>query len=318
MHLFAEELRMIVTGNLKDFSLTDIIKMSCIDIQTCQIVIKTRSGEGMIYFSNGMPVHAQLGNSMGEDAVYQLLDETENFGGVFRVEPDIVLPKRTINKTWDTITEVKAGRSGEPEPEEVTSNSKKIDSGLYLGHREAITKVLQNFQAQASSKRSTPAPAIVTGQENFHPKPTEKPANVAATNHSAEPKVNTRAQDGSGLGNTLSQILYSLLVREQGIIEGVALVSTEGFIIASALPEGLEDEHVAAISAVIVSLGERITRELQRGTMEQVLVRGRNGYVFLTQAGPDALLTVITNPNAKLGMIFLDTKRTVKELEPLI
>jgi len=306
---------MIVTGNLKDFSLTDIIKMSCIDIQTCQIVIKTRSGEGTIYFSNGMPVHAQLGNSTGEDAVYQLLDETENFGGVFRVEPDIVLPKRTINKTWDSITEVKAGRAEESEPG-VAPGTRKVDSSLYLGQREAITKVLQNFQAQASAKRVPPA--IVTGQENFTSRPAEKPANNPLNGRSSEPRVSTRSQDGSGLGSTLSQILNNLLIREQGIIEGVALVSTEGFIIASALPEGLEDEHVAAISAVIVSLGERITRELQRGTMEQVFVRGRNGYVFLTQAGPDALLTVITNPNAKLGMIFLDTKRTVKELESII
>lgn len=308
---------MIVTGNLKDFSLTDIIKMSCIDIQTCQIVIKTRSGEGTIYFSNGMPVHAQLGNSKGEEAVYQLLDETENHGGVFRVEPDIVLPKRTITKTWDSITESKSERVEEPVTEPV-SHSKKVDSSLYVGQREAITKVLQNFQSQASSKRNSPSPPIVTGQENFTTKTSEKTTKSTAENRSSEPTVSTRSNEGSGLGRTLTEILKNLLVREQDIIEGVALVSTEGFIIASALPEELEDEHVAAISAVIVSLGERTTRELQWGTMEQVFVRGKNGYVFLTQAGPDALLTVITNPNAKLGMIFLDTKRTVKELEPLI
>ncbi|MBN2091312.1 roadblock/LC7 domain-containing protein [candidate division KSB1 bacterium] len=309
---------MIVTGNLKDFSLSDIIKMSCVDIQTCQIVIKTNSGEGVIYFSNGMPVHAQLGNAIGEDAVYRLLEETEKFGGVFRVEPDVVLPKRTINMTWDILIENRDNRSQEPNP--IQSNySKGTDKSLYIGQREAITRVLQNFHAQVGGKRVQPAePKPAKNISNERPvqpvsvkpeEPSQKPTPASAP----APKPKAR-----GRGETLKQILRDLLTRQHDIIEGVALVSTEGFIIASALPEELEDEHVAAISAVVLSMGERITSELQRGSMDQVYVRGQFGYVFLIQAGPDALLTVITNPNAKLGMIFLDTKRTIKELEPVL
>jgi len=301
---------MIVTGNLKDFSLSDIIKMSCVDIQTCQIVIKTNSGEGVIYFSNGMPVHAHLGNSIGEDAVYRLLDETEKYGGVFRVEPDVVLPKRTINMTWDVIIENRNNRSKQSSP--VQSSIPKADEkGFYMGQREAITKILQNFHSQVSAKRA-PSPSDSKPGSRIPSERAIKPISPPPDEKiSAPPKTR-------GRGETLKQILRELLVRQHEIIEGVALVSTEGFIIASALPEELEDEHVAAISAVVLSMGERITSELQRGAMEQVYVRGEKGYVFLTQAGPDALLTVITNPNAKLGMIFLDTKRTIKELEPVL
>ncbi|MCI0515067.1 roadblock/LC7 domain-containing protein [candidate division KSB1 bacterium] len=316
---------MIVTGNLKDFSLSDIIKMSCVDIQTCQIIIKTNAGEGVIYFSNGMPVHAQLGNAVGEEAIYRLLDETEKFGGVFRVEPDIVLPKRTITSTWDIIMEDRNDRAvSATVPTVAVPKSDEKES--YPGRREAITRVLQNFRAQTTAKRVPPVaakPVTVTPPSQPVPTPpvtvppvTTPPAVVPPAREIVD--RDHAESKSAGRGGSLSQVLKNLMDREHDIIEGVALVSTEGFIIASALPSDLEDEHVAAISAVVLSLGERITTELRRGTLEQVYVRGQKGYVFLAQAGPDALLTVITSPNAKLGMIFLDTKRTIKELEPML
>ncbi|MBN2091155.1 roadblock/LC7 domain-containing protein [candidate division KSB1 bacterium] len=315
---------MIVTGNLKDFSLSDIIKMSCVDIQTCQIIIKTNAGEGVIYFSNGMPVHAQLANTTGEEAVYRLLDETEKYGGVFRVEPDVVLPKRTITTTWDLILENRNNRTRETSPIRNTG-VKTFDKDSYLGRREAITRVLENFRAQSAKRVPpvTPKPTpVVQPEQPVRPVTTtlEEVAPPPAPIAEPVPVVRpvTPKPNISGRGASLTSILNSFIERGRDIVEGVALVSTEGFIIASVLPEELEDEHVAAISAVVVSLGERITRELRRGTMEQVYVRGKFGYVFLTQAGADALLTVITNPNAKLGMIFLDTKRTIQELESLL
>jgi hypothetical protein len=316
---------MIVTGNLKDFSLSDIIKMSCVDIQTCQIIIKTNAGEGVIYFSNGMPVHAQLANTTGEEAVYRLLDETEKYGGVFRVEPDVVLPKRTITTTWDLILESRNNRTRETSPIRNTG-IKTFDKDSYLGRREAITRVLENFRAQ-SAKRIPPVtpkstPPVVQPEQPVRPVTTTLDEAAPQPAPVAEPKTVVRPASPkpslSGRGASLSSVLNAFIERGRDIVEGVALVSTEGFIIASVLPEEFEDEHVAAISAVVVSLGERITRELRRGTMEQVYVRGKFGYVFLTQAGADALLTVITNPTAKLGMIFLDTKRTIQELESLL
>ena len=63
------------------------------------------------------------------------------------------------------------------------------------------------------------------------------------------------------------------------------------------------------MSAALLSLGARVARELERGTLEQVLVKGDNGYVLMLQAGNDAVLTVLASTQAKLGLIFLDAKR---------
>ena len=101
-------------------------------------------------------------------------------------------------------------------------------------------------------------------------------------------------------------------------IQASAVVSIDGLIIASALPGRVEEDRVSAMSAAMLSLGERISIELKRGDLDQVYIRGDNGYVMLTSVGQDAVLTVMASVNAKLGLIFLDIKRTADALTVLI
>lgn len=51
-------------------------------------------------------------------------------------------------------------------------------------------------------------------------------------------------------------------------IEASAIVSVDGLTIASALPQGVEEDRVSAMSAAMLSLGERIANELGRGSLE--------------------------------------------------
>ena len=101
-------------------------------------------------------------------------------------------------------------------------------------------------------------------------------------------------------------------------IQASAIVSADGLIIASALPKNVEEDRVSAMSAAMLSLGERISGEMRRGELDQVYIRGNGGYVMLMSVGEDAVLTVMASENAKLGLIFLDIKRTVEILLDLI
>jgi predicted regulator of Ras-like GTPase activity (Roadblock/LC7/MglB family) len=101
-------------------------------------------------------------------------------------------------------------------------------------------------------------------------------------------------------------------------IEASAVVSVDGLTIASALPQGVEEDRVAAMSAAMLSLGERIASELGRGSLEQVYIKGSNGYVMLMSVGADAVLTALARENAKLGLILLDMRRAVEALSNLI
>lgn len=101
-------------------------------------------------------------------------------------------------------------------------------------------------------------------------------------------------------------------------VEGSAVVSVDGLTIASALPQGVEEDRVAAMSAAMLSLGDRIASELGRGALEQVYIKGSNGYVMLMSVGEDAVLTALSRENTKLGLILLDMRRTVEALSKLI
>ncbi len=97
-----------------------------------------------------------------------------------------------------------------------------------------------------------------------------------------------------------------------------AVVSVDGLTMASALPTEVEEDRVAAMSAAMLSLGERIASELGRGFLEQVYIRGNEGFVILTSIGEEAVLTALARENAKLGLIFLEMRRAAEDLERVV
>jgi len=101
-------------------------------------------------------------------------------------------------------------------------------------------------------------------------------------------------------------------------VEAAAVVSVDGLAIASSLPMGVEEDRVSAMSAAMLSLGERIASELGRGVLDEVYVKGENGYVVLRAVGQEAVLTVLTRQQTKLGLLFLDMRRAAKELTAIL
>ena len=108
------------------------------------------------------------------------------------------------------------------------------------------------------------------------------------------------------------------LQASSGDIEASAVVSVDGLIMASSLPANIEEDRVSAMSAAMISLGERIAEELSRGHLDQVYIHGSQGYIVLMSVGEEAVLTTLANTHAKLGLIFLDMKRAVEDLKKLV
>ena len=101
-------------------------------------------------------------------------------------------------------------------------------------------------------------------------------------------------------------------------VQASAVVSVDGLVIASALPAETEEDRVSAMSAAMLSLGERIASELGRGVIEQVYIKGNNGYVVLTAVGEEAVLTVLARKEGKLGLIFLEMRRAAEDLANML
>ncbi len=119
----------------------------------------------------------------------------------------------------------------------------------------------------------------------------------------------------------LADMLKSVLNELNGSsadIEASAIISIDGLMMASLIPQGLDEDRMGAMSAAMLSLGDRTAQELARGTLEQVLIRGSQGYVLMTGAGKEAVLTVLAKPGAKLGLIFLDVKRAAEAASKMV
>ncbi len=101
-------------------------------------------------------------------------------------------------------------------------------------------------------------------------------------------------------------------------LEGSAVISVEGLMIASRLPDTLTDDLMASMSAAMLALGERIAHDLRRGELSQVVIRGGLGYVLLMAVNENAVLTALASEEAKLGLVFLDMKQAASDLRQFL
>lgn len=101
-------------------------------------------------------------------------------------------------------------------------------------------------------------------------------------------------------------------------ITASAIVSPDGMSIASTVAGESAEDRLAAMSAAMLALGERIAGELERGDLEQVFVKGERGIVVLMSIGGKAVLTAIADERARLGLVVLEMRRALEDLRLLI
>jgi hypothetical protein len=152
------------------------------------------------------------------------------------------------------------------------------------------------------------APAPVVGPEPEPPVAESVPA--APSPSVSAPAEETREQR---LTNALNG-----LMTESPDIQAAALVSLDGFTMASALPEGMQEDRVGAMSAAILGLGERAALELGRGKLSQVFIEGEGGYVVLMAAGTRSVLTCLADEDAKLGLLIYDVRATAEAVGEIL
>lgn len=115
----------------------------------------------------------------------------------------------------------------------------------------------------------------------------------------------------------LTEIVQTF-VTETSYVQGAALVTPEGLPLAGRLPAGLEESRAAAMAAAVVSIGDRIGAELQRGPVQYILLEGTQGYSILTLCGKEALFLVLASVEVKQGILMLEIRRVVEEMAQLI
>jgi len=115
----------------------------------------------------------------------------------------------------------------------------------------------------------------------------------------------------------LSSVLQNF-VSSTSDVEGAAIVTPDGLPLATSLPRAIDEERAAAMSAAMLSLGERISSEFARGEVDRIFVEGNKGYGILTSCGTDAVFLVLASQSAKQGLLMLEIKRALGELKLIL
>lgn len=101
-------------------------------------------------------------------------------------------------------------------------------------------------------------------------------------------------------------------------VEAAAVVSGDGLPMASALPPQVEEDRLAAMSAALLSLGERAASELGKGDLAQVFIEGPHGHVILMAAGSDSVLVSVTGRGAKVGLVLYEMRRIAERVAAIM
>lgn len=229
---------MALKGSLADLSIADLIQLHCQSGTRAMLTAQNDAEEVIVvYFDDGELVHAKLGATQGEEAIFALLTwET----GTFEVEQGQAAPARTINAPWSALIMEGLRRLDEQR----NSSTQKKEQGAMAGEtrRDRLAKILRN------------------------------------------------------------------LIDTSGDISGVAIVSMDGLIMAADLPSTVDQARVGAVAAAILSLSGRSVGQLKRGDLQQTTIQGTEGYILITQAGPNAVLVALTGQGVNLGMVFLEVR----------
>jgi uncharacterized protein len=101
-------------------------------------------------------------------------------------------------------------------------------------------------------------------------------------------------------------------------VEAAAVVSSDGLPMASALPPYVEEDRLAAMSAALLTLGDRAAEGLGKGHLAQVFVEGEKGYVVLMSAGDSAVLVAVTSSEAKAGLVLFEMRKAAASIEAIM
>lgn len=104
------------------------------------------------------------------------------------------------------------------------------------------------------------------------------------------------------------------LVKTNSDVNAAAVISIEGLPVTSVIAEEVEEYKISAMTATLYSLAKRAIKDMHLGNFDQLTVKGSNGYLLISQGGPNEVLMVSTTKNVKLGLVLYDCEKICEEI----
>lgn len=101
-------------------------------------------------------------------------------------------------------------------------------------------------------------------------------------------------------------------------VVGSAVVTGDGFVVASELPDENYEKKVTIMAMAMLTMGQEATGELGTSDVERVLVEGKDSYIVMVNAGPSAVLAAVAEKEIMLGLLFVAMKETAANVSLLL
>ena len=114
----------------------------------------------------------------------------------------------------------------------------------------------------------------------------------------------------------LDNVLSGLM--QVGQIKACGIVSKEGLLINSRTPPDVDSRIFSALCSTIMGAAEAASGQMTTGTVSQISVKTEKGTIVLLPAGIKAILTVLTEPEAQLGLIFFEMETRAAQVDEIL
>ncbi len=104
-------------------------------------------------------------------------------------------------------------------------------------------------------------------------------------------------------------------------VVGNAVVTSDGLLIFSDLPDAVNKRALAAMAAAIVGTGMQVTKELNIGFLNQIMVDAKEGKFISISVGNDEespILSTLVGPKANLGLVLLEMEKASKKIQKIM
>jgi predicted regulator of Ras-like GTPase activity (Roadblock/LC7/MglB family) len=112
---------------------------------------------------------------------------------------------------------------------------------------------------------------------------------------------------------TVNSLALKMLMNIKGV-KAVNLISIDGIPIDCILPEGSDaktEMRYAAMTAAVVSLGERACRDTKKGNLNLVLIDGQEGKLLVVGCGTEFVISLSFDSTLSNEELFTEYFRTI-------
>lgn len=106
----------------------------------------------------------------------------------------------------------------------------------------------------------------------------------------------------------------SLRTIRNPVVEGAAVVSTDGTVLAANMPPGIPPETLSIMCATIHGAGMTVSMEVRRENPRRIILESSEGRIVIVRAGRRALLVLVLSPDADLNRVADEMKPLVEEI----